>query len=496
MFAALRKLLTGWFGAPAETQADAIAPEAENAEILQSTAKVDEIRPGIDHPTPYQAVPYDENRYERALAQWQAGDRERLAKIDRGTLQHHPDRAEHALSAAAGRLQTGDDDESKRFTRPAQDWGINKKLVCRVLTSSVHKSLGRVAAIDNQQHRALKHFESAITFGTPGADAKLPTQARPGEQLQQLGQNNPYLPLWAIGKETVSVSASRSRHNQEVAGVNKDNQGNGLEQLSREILIKKILSSKKYLLERRAISNAPCSASNHENGLVSIIIPTRRPQKIDVIVRNVARQGYEKLELILVPHFYNDSSLKELKEKFESLKSRLVNLVILKIDDAIPLGARLNQAIEVATGDYWAKMDDDDLYFENYLSDIIPLFRLEDYAMVGKFEQFIYLSDIKKLILRHVGWHSRLSFISGATFVTSRRYGEDLRFGELEMGEDTALLKMAEERKLKVYAADCFNHVVMRSADLNDHTWQVSSECFLKEGSIVCDGFCEDLVRA
>lgn len=71
-----------------------------------------------------------------------------------------------------------------------------------------------------------------------------------------------------------------------------------------------------------------------------------------------------------------------------------------------------------------------------------------------------------------------------------------MRFGELEMGEDTALLKMAEEKKLKVYAADCFNHIVMRSHDLNNHTWKVSSECFLKEGEIVCDGLCDELVRA
>ena len=66
MFAALRKLLTGWFGPPAEKQADANAPEAENVEILRSTAKIHEIRPEIDKPTPSHAVPYDENLLERA----------------------------------------------------------------------------------------------------------------------------------------------------------------------------------------------------------------------------------------------------------------------------------------------------------------------------------------------------------------------------------------------------------------------------------------------
>lgn len=159
------------------------------------------------------------------------------------------------------------------------------------------------------------------------------------------------------------------------------------------------------------------------------------------------------------------------------------------------MGSRLNQAIDVARGDYWAKMDDDDIYFENYLSDMISLFDFNDYAVVGKFEQFIYLSDINKMVLRYPGWHNRLSFISGATFVTNRQYGDELRFGELEKGEDTALLKMAEEKKLKVYAADCFNQIVIRSPDINDHTWQVGSEYFLKEGTVVCDGFCDTLVK-
>lgn len=115
--------------------------------------------------------------------------------------------------------------------------------------------------------------------------------------------------------------------------------------------------------------------------------------------------------------------------------------------------------------------------------------------MVGKFEQFIYLADIDKLVLRFPGWHNRLSFISGATFLTNKKYGGELRFGELEMGEDTALLKMAEEMGLKVYAADCFNHIVMRSPDLNNHTWKVSSDYFLKEGVIVSDGLCENFVK-
>jgi hypothetical protein len=169
MFAALRKLLTGLFGPPAEIQADANAPEAENAEISRSTAKIDQIHPEIDEHTPSHPVPYDENLLECARIQWQFGDWDSLAKIDRDTLQHHPDRAKLALLAAAGRLQRGQDAEAKVYIRLAQDWGVSKKLISQILIAGVHNSIGRAAAIGNQQHRALHHFENAIRIGTPAS---------------------------------------------------------------------------------------------------------------------------------------------------------------------------------------------------------------------------------------------------------------------------------------------------------------------------------------
>lgn len=131
-------------------------------------------------------VPYDENLLERARTQWQFGDWESLAQIDRNTLQHHPDRAKLALLAAAGQLQTDNITQSRQLIRLAQDWGIGKKLITQLLLASVHNSLGRAAAAVGNQARAFKHFEGAIVVGMPGSDTRLLVQARMGEQIQQL----------------------------------------------------------------------------------------------------------------------------------------------------------------------------------------------------------------------------------------------------------------------------------------------------------------------
>lgn len=132
-------------------------------------------------------VPYDENLLERSRTQWQFGDWQTLVQLNRETLQHHPDRAKLAMLAAAGRLQVGMTAEGQQFIRLAKDWGASKKLVSQILIAGVHNSLGRAAAIGNEQERAIQHFHSSIKMGTPGSEARLLATARIHLQYEQLG---------------------------------------------------------------------------------------------------------------------------------------------------------------------------------------------------------------------------------------------------------------------------------------------------------------------
>jgi hypothetical protein len=188
MFAALLTLLAKWFQSPPkEIEIDAYEQKPSTLEFLRGHYEGDdllscgEIRSVTAHP-----VPYDKNLLERAHTQWQFGDWQGLSQINCDALQHHPDRAKLALLAAAGRVQTGHNAEAKQFIRIAQDWGVSKKLIGKILIGGVYNSIGRAAAIGNQQNCALKHFENSITIGTQGVDAKLLSQARAGAQLNQI----------------------------------------------------------------------------------------------------------------------------------------------------------------------------------------------------------------------------------------------------------------------------------------------------------------------
>lgn len=112
-----------------------------------------------DHSQPFA---YDENLLERSRTQWQFGDWASLAKLDRSTLQHHPDRATLALLAAAGRMQTDNTNEAAHYFRVAQEWGARKDCFSRILIAGVHNNLGRAAILRGNSRLAYHHFESSL----------------------------------------------------------------------------------------------------------------------------------------------------------------------------------------------------------------------------------------------------------------------------------------------------------------------------------------------
>ena len=132
-------------------------------------------------------VPYDEHLLERSRTQWQFGDWESLASLERNQLLHHPDRARLAIFAAAGRLQLGQTDDASAFVHSAIEWGASRRLVSQMLISGVHNNLARALTVVGESAHALQHFEAAIAVGAPSSDVRLLVSARKNLQLDQMG---------------------------------------------------------------------------------------------------------------------------------------------------------------------------------------------------------------------------------------------------------------------------------------------------------------------
>ncbi|WP_278386782.1 class I SAM-dependent methyltransferase [Stutzerimonas kunmingensis] len=194
------RTLTRWLrGKPTPAPLESKEPALANAGNLAPASEENHSHP----------VAYDENLLERSRTQWQFGDWASLAKLERSTLQHHPDRAKLALLAAAGHQQLGNEPAVRQFTQLALEWGCGKKLASQLLIAGVHNTLGRAAGLDQGQERALQHFERAIGVAMPSADQRLLARVRAGEEFAQLGLPAPLevLPAGRVGSTRIQMPA-------------------------------------------------------------------------------------------------------------------------------------------------------------------------------------------------------------------------------------------------------------------------------------------------
>ena len=97
---------------------------------------------------------------------------------------------------------------------------------------------------------------------------------------------------------------------------------------------------------------------------VSVLMPTMRPENVARCIENFKKQTYENKELILILN-NAEFDLDAVRRDADSIP----NLQIIYVEGRTTLGDCLNRGVEAASGEYVAKMDDDDYYGERYLSD-------------------------------------------------------------------------------------------------------------------------------
>lgn len=425
-------------------------------------------------------VPYDESLLDRARTQWQFGDWNSLAQLDLDTLEHHPDRANLALLAAAGRLQAGKNTEARHFIHLAQDWGISTKLINQILISGVHNSLGRAAVIAGLDQRALPHFERALSVVNPGIAIPVVTRARASSQYEQL-QAKRFLPENDGNFLSLIESSEKFLTDHEYEG-------------TLALFLSNLKGAKTALLAKREMYQSFSQEKEKCRGykkwpLVSIIIASFRPKNIERIIGNIKNQNYPNKELIIVTQDYTQSEISKLRKCLSDSAMLLVSFKIIELNESFSLGARQNIAIENSNGEYWAKMDDDDWYFPNYLKDMIITLRLGDYDLVGKNSAFVYFDGANQTAIRNPGMMSvDDNNLRGATLVSKNKFSEHLTFGDLKTGEDSELLKKAKTHGLKIYASDPFNFMIYRSASTDQHTWKMEQKGLMATSLLLGSG--------
>ncbi len=209
---------------------------------------------------------------------------------------------------------------------------------------------------------------------------------------------------------------------------------------------------------------------------VSVLMPTMRPENVIQCLDNFKKQTYPEKELILI---LNNAAfdLESIREQTEDIP----NVQVLHVEGATSLGDCLNRGISAALGDYVAKMDDDDYYGERYLSDSVLAARFSDAEVVGKGSFFMYFEDTDTTALAEVAReHTFTHFVTGGTMFIRSDVARRFPFDAISLREDTNFLHAVAQAGCRIYAADRFNFIRVRTEQLSNHADPTPDTEFLR----------------
>ncbi|MDQ1292580.1 MAG: hypothetical protein QG608_460 [Actinomycetota bacterium] len=216
---------------------------------------------------------------------------------------------------------------------------------------------------------------------------------------------------------------------------------------------------------------------------VSVVVPTCRADLLDEVLRTHAGLAYANRELVVVAHGFPVVP-QEVAARAAELGVERVRVLSAPVSDR--LGDVLNRGIAAAEGDFVAKMDDDDYYGPEYLSDQVAAFGYTRAEIVGKLARYWYFAGSGATILQ---WkdreHRYVSRLAGGTLLMTRDLARAYPFGSKGSGEDSDLLRRLHGDGVAIYGTDRFNYCMMRRADPGFHTWQQDEADLLSNGGIV-----------
>ena len=238
-------------------------------------------------------------------------------------------------------------------------------------------------------------------------------------------------------------------------------------------------------------ANNPNKFSMAAERSVSVISATRRPEQLAHMLSTIGGQIDVKLQLVLVTHGFNaDQNLIDQAHT----EGNFQELLTVPADQQLSLGECLNLGLDRAEGDFVAKMDDDDLYGIHYLADQVNALRFSGADLVGKQAHYMYLAGSDRTLLRMEDREHRFTdIVMGPTLLGTHDLFSTHRFSSLSRGEDTDFLNRIAGSGARIYSADRFNFMQMRSKSAG-HTWQANESELAASGVIQWFGRNEDHV--
>lgn len=246
-----------------------------------------------------------------------------------------------------------------------------------------------------------------------------------------------------------------------------------------ELFDRASLQARRRAARRFAVTDSSMS-------MVSAVIPTNRPHQIANVLANIGRQRHP-VELILVLHGL-DLDEDDLRE--QAKLAGVLQLAVVNADAAVTLGTCMNLGVDAASGNYVAKMDDDNYYGPEFLGDLVDAAACSGADIVGKWAHFVWLRSSGAVVLRYPdAEYRRERRVQGGSMLFSTDVVRSLRFSDIPRAVDSDILDRAVDLGYRIYSADRYNYVSVREGDSSQHTWQVTDATFFtRRGTLLFYG--------
>jgi hypothetical protein len=206
--------------------------------------------------------------------------------------------------------------------------------------------------------------------------------------------------------------------------------------------------------------------------LVAVVVCSNRPEHLPKVVANLARLDYPRLEIGYIAH----GSGFDLGPLEEMCQERGYSLQTGTAPDHYNMGQVRQLSHELSTGDWLAKLDDDDHYGPGYVRDGIWQARMSGAGMVTKRSPCVEFEGHAALYCGPPSRYFRYLFSSGAGGMLIRRDAAlDVGVRPVPHSEDMGLVLDFARAGIPVLAGDPFNYVYRRGA-AGSHNWERSRE--------------------
>ena len=224
---------------------------------------------------------------------------------------------------------------------------------------------------------------------------------------------------------------------------------------------------------------------------VSIMAATNRPEQLDHLVSQVARQTGVERQLLLITHGFTSPTATAERARELGVE----NVVVLEAPGTWSLGTCLNAAVDRADGQVLSKMDDDDLYGAFYLHDLLRAREFAAADVVGKHAHYMHVAGSDATLLRFPWMEHRFTDrVMGPTITAGREVFTAHPFADVSRGEDTGFLDAVAGAGGRIYSADRFNFTQMRRGEAGGHAWSASDREILATGDVAWFGLNEQHV--